>query len=139
MPRLMLILLVIALTVFAVADWFSRSRGKTPGRINRWAWLAVIVLLPVVGPLAWIISGAVTRAEARQAGEDQETEELQVPPDYDPEAISSVADRLARRQKRTRPASGAHQTSQTDTESTETSPMPGEANEDEDPSPQANA
>ncbi len=100
MPRLILILAAVALTVFAIADWVSRSRTWTPGRVNRWLWLAVIVLIPIVGPLTWIIVGLVARAEDKQ----REAEEPRVlRPDDDPDAISSVAERLARRQKRTRP------------------------------------
>lgn len=101
MARLLLVLFVVALTVFAVADWASRSSQWTPGRVNRWLWLAVIVLLPVIGPLAWIIIGIVTRAEASQTPPREAPEDI--PPDDNPEAISSVADRLARRQKRSRP------------------------------------
>lgn len=102
MGRILLVVAVLAITVYALADWVSRSRTWTPGRVNRWAWLALIVLIPLIGPLAWIITGWVTRAEAaRSAGIPEEA--AVVRPDDDPNAISDLADRIARRQKRTRP------------------------------------
>ena len=104
MPRLILILLAVALTVFAVADWAARSRTWTPGRLNRWLWLAVILFLPIVGPLAWIIIGAVTRAEAAQAEGSDDEPKAPTRPDDNPEAVSDVAERIARRSRRTRPA-----------------------------------
>lgn len=106
MPRLVLILLAVGLTVFAIADWIARSRTWTPGRVNRWLWLAVIVLLPIVGPLTWIIVGVVARAEAERNPEPRV--EITLRPDDDPSVISDIADRIARRQKRTKhqPPSG---------------------------------
>ena len=104
MARFLIALLFIAVTVFAVADWAVRSKTFTPGRVNRWVWLAVILLIPMVGPLTWIIVGAVTRAEEKQTGYPQgQVSTDQVRPDDDPEAISDVVDRINRRQRRTRP------------------------------------
>lgn len=106
MARLLLVLLAIALTVFAVADWVTRSKEWTPGRVNRWLWLAVIVLLPVIGPLVWIIIGLVTRAEANRM--PATATPIDLPPDDNPEAISDVANRIVRRQKRTKPEPPPH-------------------------------
>ncbi len=103
MARLILILLAVALTVFALADWITRSKTWTPGKVNRWVWLAVIAFLPIVGPLTWIIVGVVTRAEAKQQSRLQPPTETSLPPDDNPDAITDVADRIARRQKRSRP------------------------------------
>lgn len=102
MPRILLVVALLAVTVYALADWAARSRTWTPGRVNRWVWLALIVLIPLIGPLAWIITGWVTRAEAAR----NPAALPQAPvarPDDDPDAISDLADRIARRQKRTRP------------------------------------
>lgn len=101
MARLLLVLLAIALTVYAVADWATRSREWTPGRVNRWLWLAVIILLPIIGPLAWIIIGLVTRAE--NGRQSTGSAPIDMPPDDNPEAVSDVANRIVRRQRRTKP------------------------------------
>lgn len=104
MARVLLIIALAAITVYAIADWMARSGKWTPGKLNRWVWLAVIIFLPVVGPLAWIITGLVTRAEeAQRQREAPEQPPVWLAPDDDPSAVADVADRIARRQKRSRP------------------------------------
>lgn len=103
MARILLVIVALAITIYAIADWISRSRSWTPGRVNRWVWLAVIVLIPFIGPLAWIITGVVTRAEQGKIDQRSTPPARSARPDDDPEAISDLADRLARRQKRSRP------------------------------------
>ena len=103
MARIFIALLFIAVTVFAVADWAVRSKTSTPGRVNRWIWLAVILLLPMVGPLTWIIVGAVTRAEEKQSGYQTPGPTKSGRPDDDPEALLDLMDRINRRRHRTRP------------------------------------
>lgn len=101
MARILLVVVALAITIYAIADWAARSRSWTPGKVNRWVWLAVIVLIPFIGPLAWIITGWVTRAEQGRIDRLPTTPERAARPDDDPEAISDLADRIARRQKRT--------------------------------------
>ena len=104
MARIMLVVLALAITIYAISDWVSRSRTWTPGRVNRWVWLAVIVLIPIIGPLAWIIVGLVTRAEQRRVNTSPDsTPPRSSRPDDNPEAISDLADRISRRQHRSRP------------------------------------
>ena len=100
----MLVVLALAITIYAISDWVSRSRTWTPGRVNRWVWLAVIVLIPIIGPLAWIIVGLVTRAEQRRVNTSPDsTPPRSSRPDDNPEALSDLADRISRRQHRSRP------------------------------------
>lgn len=104
MARIMLVVLALAITIYAISDWVSRSRTWTPGRVNRWVWLAVIVLIPIIGPLAWIIVGLVTRAEQRRVGTSPDSSPPRSSrPDDNPEALSDLADRISRRQHRSRP------------------------------------
>lgn len=106
MGRIILLVLAIAVTIYAIFDWIARSRTWTPGRVNRWVWLAIIVLIPVIGPLSWMITGWVTTAEQAMYGEAPQEESRPSRPDDDPDAISDLADRIARRQKRSRPRPG---------------------------------
>ena len=104
MARIMLVVLALAITIYAISDWVSRSRTWTPGRVNRCVWLAVIVLIPIIGPLAWIIVGLVTRAEQRRVNTSPDsTPPRSSRPDDNPEALSDLADRISRRQHRSRP------------------------------------
>ena len=104
MARIMLVVLALAITIYAISDWVSRSRTWTPGRVNRWVWLAVIVLIPIIGPLAWIIVGLVTRAEQRRVNTSPDsTPPRSSRPDDNPEALSDLADRISRRKHRSRP------------------------------------
>ncbi len=139
MARILLVVLVPTLTIFAVADWVSRSRTWTPGRVNRWVWLAVIVLIPVIGPLAWIITGIVTRAEQKNFGPPlaHPSQRASSRPDDDPQAISDLANRIARRERRSRPPRF------TDNKPEEPNGPPKSKNEEEDededrPNPPAN-
>ena len=104
MARIMLVVLALAITIYAISDCVSRSRTWTPGRVNRWVWLAVIVLIPIIGPLAWIIVGLVTRAEQRRVNTSPDsTPPRSSRPDDNREALSDLADRISRRQHRSRP------------------------------------
>ncbi len=103
MARILLVLASIAVTVYAIADWVSRSKTWTPGRINRWVWLAVIIFIPLLGPLAWIITGWVTRAESNRGHYQAPQPQAPMRPDDNPHGVSDVADRIARREKRTKP------------------------------------
>jgi hypothetical protein len=50
----------LALIVFALVDLFSRPMDTG----NRLLWVAVILLLPVLGSLAYLIVGRTTRGTA---------------------------------------------------------------------------
>ena len=56
MPRVLLVLLVIALTVYAVVE----AAQAQPSRVRlmpKWLWITAIIVLPVLGPLAWFVRG----------------------------------------------------------------------------------
>lgn len=60
MPRVLLVLLVVALTVYALVE----AAQARPGRVRlmpKWLWIAAIVVLPVLGPLGWFLLGRPKR------------------------------------------------------------------------------
>lgn len=52
----LLALVVIVLTIYTLVQCalFDRSRIRA---LPRWAWLLVIIVLPVIGPLMWLLLG----------------------------------------------------------------------------------
>ncbi len=97
MTRILLILAFIAVEVFAVTHWVAHSRSETPGGLSRWLWLLVILIVPLVGPTAWLGSYVVMRAEKIQREKYAKDSYYQRPPDDNPEEIARVAERLRRR------------------------------------------
>jgi len=63
MARVLLILVVVGLMVYALVDvWGSEEDER--GGLPRWLWVLLIVLLPLLGPISWI----VVRVSARRSG-----------------------------------------------------------------------
>lgn len=72
MFRVLLVLLWLAVTVFAIADWARTPEEEMPGRIPRMMWLIILLLtIPSfsIGSIVWLIVRQVGRAEAAQRGE----------------------------------------------------------------------
>lgn len=65
MARVMIVILSLAVTIFAVADIARTPKDEIPARIPKPLWLLLAILLTPVGGLAWIIVSRVTQAEAR--------------------------------------------------------------------------
>lgn len=68
------------LTVFAVVDCALTERRRVRG-LPKWAWILVALVLPVIGPLLWLVIG---RGPARQP-----TVRRVIGPDDDPEFLGS--------------------------------------------------
>jgi hypothetical protein len=62
--RVILPLLVVGLALYALLDLFGSEEDERGG-LPRWLWAVIIVLLPVFGPVAWII---VKRSARRASG-----------------------------------------------------------------------
>jgi len=54
MPRFLLVLAVIGLAVYSLAD-LAGTRNDQTGGIPKWFWAIIIILVPAIGPLAWIV------------------------------------------------------------------------------------
>jgi hypothetical protein len=96
MFRVLLFAAAIGITVYAVIDWAFRSKTTTPGSLNRWIWLAVIILIPIAGPAAWIILSLIAHAE----GTDTPPPDAPRAPDDDPEYLRHISEKIERRKKR---------------------------------------
>jgi len=49
-----LAILQVGLMVFALADWVRRPQTRY---LNRWVWLAIIVIFSILGPVAYFLLG----------------------------------------------------------------------------------
>ena len=56
MVRVLVWLLVLALTVYAVVDCLQTEQGRVRA-LPKALWVLVILLVPLVGPVAWLIAG----------------------------------------------------------------------------------
>ncbi len=84
MSRALPLIVLIAITVFAVIDAILTPREQLPGKV--W-WVLAIILLPVVGPLAWL---AVGRRARRGSGGSGGTPQPPVAPDDDPDFLRGL-------------------------------------------------
>lgn len=60
MLRVLIIVLPIALAIYALVDLVQTEEDDVQG-LPKIAWVGVIVILGVVGPLAWILAGKKSR------------------------------------------------------------------------------
>lgn len=60
MLRVLIVVLPIALAIYALVDLVQTEEDDVQG-LPKIAWVGVIVILGVVGPLAWILAGKKSR------------------------------------------------------------------------------
>lgn len=69
MLRVLAVIAWIAITVYAIADWYRTPEEELPARMPKAMWLVLIIItIPSfsLGAIAWIVVRAMTRAEAGQ-------------------------------------------------------------------------
>jgi hypothetical protein len=89
MPRLLigLAVVLVIITVYALVDCSLLPRERVRG-LPRWAWILVILLVPVIGPVLWLIVGRGRRsATARRASRSSA-------PDDDPDFLKGLDRRM---------------------------------------------
>lgn len=94
MARVVIVLIVVALTVYALTDCIGSEESERSG-IPRGLWVLMIVALPILGPLAWLITS--NKGRARPAAPRGP-----IAPDDDPDFLW----RLRREEERRRRAEG---------------------------------
>jgi hypothetical protein len=63
--RALLVLLAIGLLVYSVIDCSRTPEQEVPGGIPRSAWLVLVIIVPILGPLLWIFA---SRSDQNSAG-----------------------------------------------------------------------
>lgn len=85
LPRVIFILAVIGVTIYAVIDCFSTPDSETRG-LPKPLWLLVIVALPLVGGIMWILFGRAPSPGYGGGGGRLRT----IGPDDDPDFLRSI-------------------------------------------------
>lgn len=87
MGRVLPVVAAIALLVYALIDCVQTDSARVRS-LNKIAWAAIIVLVPIIGPIAWLAIGK-TRPRPRPAAPPVRT---QLPPDDNPEFLRQLRD-----------------------------------------------
>jgi hypothetical protein len=90
MGRALILVIAVALAIFCLVQ-VVQSRGQRVRGMPRWAWVLVIVLIPLLGPSAWLLWG-----QPKHGGPPKRTPRRTVAPDDDPDFLRD----LDRRQPR---------------------------------------
>ena len=117
--RAALIVLILALTIYSLLDCARTPEESMPARMPKLLWIVIIVMVTVIGPIAWIIVSRVKAAEERggvvepTVWSSKEGTQFRRPerprpvaPDDDPEFLRSL-ERDIRRRRRAEDRDGA--------------------------------
>jgi hypothetical protein len=92
MVRLDLIIgfIALALFIFCLVDVISIYESRIMS-LNKIAWVFIVILLPVLGPILWLTVGK-SHGSVGPAGADASGYRRPVAPDDDPEFLKNAAD-----------------------------------------------
>lgn len=106
MPRALLAVASIALTVYALADCVQTDDARLRG-LPKWAWILLVVLVPWVGPITWLLIGKDRSAGWGGGAGDGARRPGPLAPDEDPEFLRGLDEQIRRerreRERRERP------------------------------------
>lgn len=89
MLRIALVVAMLAVTIYAAADWHRTPEDEMPGKIAKPIWLMIILFtatIAAIGPIAWLVLRWVSRAEKAQQ-KQAEAPKRPSAPDDDPEFL----------------------------------------------------
>ena len=97
MPRIVLIVLAVALWIYAIIDCARSDRTRMPGRLQKGAWLALVIVLPIIGSLVWLYfawrmehPGGLGDSTLTFGGGNPRRPQGPVAPDDDPEFLARL-------------------------------------------------
>lgn len=93
MLRALLILLYIGPAVYCVAE-VAQHTNKKPHGLPKWAWILIIVLVPLLGAAAWLYLKWATGSGGKPQSREPRA------PDDDPEYLSWLRSQARRRRQR---------------------------------------
>jgi hypothetical protein len=95
MTRALPAIITIALAIFCLIDLGMTRGGEDVRILPRWAWVLVILLFPILGPIAWLFAGR-PKSERPPSRNVPRSPSSPIAPDDDPAFLAD----LERRQQR---------------------------------------
>lgn len=92
--RLAIVLATLGLTAYAVFDVLRTPTSKVSGAIKM-LWLAIAALVPVLGPMIWLLFGRPAKEGSLFAPQPRRS----VAPDDSPEFLARLEDEIRRRRR----------------------------------------
>ena len=86
MARILPVVLAVAVWIYGVIHCALTKQEAMPGRVPKWGWMALNILLPVIGAGLWFAALYLMRAEDALAPEKAGP----VAPDDDPEFLAHL-------------------------------------------------
>lgn len=107
-PRLIAVLLLVAIVVYAFIVAVRMDPKRSPAGINKWVWVIFTILPPVIGSIIFLVANYVTNSKnnPRRGGpdflgplsRDQGPRPGPMAPDDDPDFLRELEEELRRAQ-----------------------------------------
>ena len=101
MVRILFFVAMIALTIYAAADWHRTPEDEMPGKLPKAIWLLIILFtatIAAIGPIVWLALRWVSRAEKKQTGAPK-SPQRPTAPDDDPEFLFRLERDIQRKRR----------------------------------------
>ena len=101
MLRIVLFVAMIALTIYAAADWHRTPEDEMPGKLPKPIWLLIILFtatIAAIGPIVWLVLRWVQRAEKAQQAPPSKPARPSAPDD-DPEFLFRLERDIQRKRR----------------------------------------
>ena len=101
MLRIVLFVAMIALTIYASADWHRTPEDEMPGKLPKPIWLLIILFtatIAAIGPIVWLVLRWVQRAEKAQQAPPSKPARPSAPDD-DPEFLFRLERDIQRKRR----------------------------------------
>ena len=101
MVRILFFVAMIALTIYAAADWHRTPEDEMPGKLPEAIWLLIILFtatIAAIGPIVWLALRWVSRAEKKQTRAPK-APKRPTAPDDDPEFLFRLERDIQRKRR----------------------------------------
>lgn len=86
MARIVPVVLAVAVWIYGIIHCALTKKEAMPGRVPKWGWMTLNILLPVIGAIIWFVALYTSRAEGSGVQESAGP----VAPDDDPDFLAHL-------------------------------------------------